>query len=355
MTILFTEYSSLYDIDRAVDRSMSREEFVDYFSTHLRLEKKFDGPGFGPYTLKSLDEPCYAHKDRMGRTFPHRCDSCVESISFVCFDVDKGTLTDIAECDALLDKEGLARIWYTSYSYTPEKEIPPFRLIIFLTAPIQPEYWSQARKSIAARFKVPCDIKQCSGLSHFYFLPACPVDAEPYFDYRPGAALDIATVPMVKDMTAPRPRVSLDNWEPPEEPLEGTRIDLDDLKNKLRSRQKKMASSTDENNKEKGLILKKILAGEALAEHGNRNNSMSLACGIVAWALPGQPLSVLMLILRPSLQVMQAAGSSLTEDEVERMTLSAMRAKAEYDERQKQINERLSAGLLQIRSNIPVI
>ena len=353
MLISFTEYSSLYDIDRAISREMTLEEFVEYFSVHLRLEKKFDGPGFGPYTVKSLDEPCYAHKDRMGRTEPHRCDASVLKMTLCVYDVDSGTLENIAKCDDLLEASGLARVWYTSYSYTPNK--PSFRLIIFLSAPIQPEYWSTARKSIATKFAVPCDIKQCSGLSHFYFLPSCPVDAEPYFDYRPGAALDISAVPMVKDMTAPRPRVSLDNWEPPEEPSEGTRIDLDDLKNKLRTRQRKMAGSSDERNKEKGALLKKILDGAALAEHGNRNNAMSLACGIVAWALPGTPLSVLMLLLRPSLQVMQADGSSLTEDEVERMTLSAMQAKAEYDERQKQINQNLSAGLLQIRSQIPVL
>lgn len=356
MVIPFTVYGGgLYEIDRAEHKELTLEEFVDYFSVHLRLADKFQGPGFGPYILKAPDSTCNVHKDRWPRDNPHRCDSCVEAITFACFDVDSGTGEEIERCDKLLEDAGLARIWYTSYSYTPEKAKPPFRLIIFLSEPIKPEFWSTARRSIAAKFKVPCDIKQCSGLSHFYFLPACPPDAEPYFEFRQGSALDISTVPMVKDMTAPRPRVSLDDWSPPEEPPEGTRIDLEDLKNRLRKRQKQMAVSSDETNKNKGDLLKKVLAGEALAEHGNRNNAMSLASGIVAWVLPGQPLSVLMLLLRPSLQVMQAAGSSLTEDEVERMLLTAMQAKAEYDARQKLVNESLTTGLEQIRSKIPVL
>lgn len=351
LMISYTEYRSLYDLDTTQTVTETWEEMVRKFSTHLRLQKKDLAPGFGPYVLKPT-EPCTRHKDRKPRTWPHRCDDSVQEITLAVFDVDVGTQDDIVECALRLNVHNITHLWYTSYSYNPNSERPAFRLVIPLSEPVSPDRWTAVRAGIASKFSVPCDLKQCGGLSHFYYQPSCPPDADPIVDSLPGRFLDPADVPHVA-VPATRTRLpSLNEWVPPEDPPPGTPIDLAQDLERLEARYRSLSHGKS---KDKALILRRLLDGKELAEHGKRNDTTTIAAGVLASTLPGRPLAVLKALIWPSYQAMVEAGSSLSENELDRMLLTAMRFKAEYDAREEQNRSVLREGLGLIRSSIPTL
>lgn len=357
-TVSFTLYRSLFDLDSCSHVTWSWDQFVSEFSTHLRVQSKEQAPGFGPYTLKTPASTCLKHRDArtrapVPRPGPHRCDDSVDFMTLAVFDVDVGTEAQISNTSELLTKAGIAHLWYTSYSYTPIKDRPPFRLVIPLSSPVQPAVWSSVRSGIAQRFQIPCVLTQCSGLSHFYYLPSCPPSEVPITDAVAGNFLDPSEFPQVQER-ARSPLPTMEGWEPPPDPEPGTPISVGPLLEILESRKRGFMMMRDVRMNDKGRLLDRVLKGVSLASHGARNNSMNLACGIVAWALPGTPRAVLATILRPSLNAMQAEGSKLTEDDVDRMLLTAMRDKAAWDEREEQERALVRGHLQNTVNSLPV-
>lgn len=352
----FTKYASIFDIDSLTQAVSTWPEIVAGFERQRqdRHARKEDAPGFGPYVLRPTPEPCARHKDRILRPVPHRCDDCVASVTLAVFDVDVGTDDEVVACEAALGEEGLARVWYSTFSYRPEQERPSLRLVLPLASPVAPSEWPGARRSIAARFKIPCDLRRCGGLSHFYYAPSCRAGIEPIFDAHDGWPLNPSTLPFAPDVTprqAPIPQ--LPDWQPPEEPTGP--VDLGPLRKVLADRATSLKRKVNTPAQRKGELLTKLLAGEPLAEHGSRNDVTNQVAGMLAFALPGQPLSVLMGLIRPSLEAMIGAGSRLTESEVERMLLTGMRSKAEFDARDRQIKETVNREHARLLASIPIV
>lgn len=331
--VSLTVWPSLFDIDRYQTVQTSWEEVSGRLTTHLRTPDKARVGGFGPYALVPPPVPCPHHKGGT-RATPHRCDGCVEALDLAVFDVDAGTLEEVEACDRKLS--GLARCWYSSHSYHPDQTRPSLRLVLPLERPVPAGQWASFRRTLLHRYSIPARADQCSGLSHFYYLPSCPQGVEPVAVVESGRWLEVPDAPPL-----PHPgRYALD-WTPP---LVQGPVDLAPYHEELkrRARQRK--------DKDKALLLKRVLEGEPLAEHGARNTTTSRLAGTLAFVFPEAPVEVLVHLLRPSVQAMMAAGSSLTWAEVERMCESGLRKRAEADARDAELASRFGA----FRASLPI-
>lgn len=285
------------------------------------VAEKGNAPGFGPYVLKAPGPEC-GHRNKYDG--PHRCDACVEAVTLATFDADAGDAAQVAECRRRLAAAGIAAIWCSSYSW-PTKE--SWRLILPLDRPVAPEAWPAVRLGLAAKFAIPADLAKCSAASHFYYLPSIAPRGQSAHEILEGVPVPTAEFAgtVVPRAARTRRNYSAADYEPPAEP--DSPPDLAPYRAKLRARLKRFK---DENEPAKAVVLGRCLAGKALAAQGSRNHTTTVAAGIVAWALHGAPLSVLMRIVEPSVEAMQAEGSSVDMETVERLLLSAMRNRHAY-------------------------
>lgn len=354
MDISFTRYGFIGDIDRLEAVTMPWSQFVTEFSTHVRLTNKMYAPGFGPYVLTPTETPCAFHKDKRIRVKAHRCDECVKEMTLAVFDVDTGTQDAVSNCDDSLGRAGLSRLWYSSYSYSPEQERPSMRLVLPFASPLNPKEWQSVRAVLIYQYGIPCLVSACKGKSHLYFIPSCSPESSPIAFATTGVFLNHYLLPKVQERKATSRSVSMTGWEPPEEPEPGTPIDMEPFRRVISSRRNYFNKGTPDR-KYKALLLSRVLDGTALEGKGKRNDAMSIVCGIIAYALFETPVSVLIALLRPSLVAMQVEGSSLNEDEVRRMLLSAMRKKAESEEASKRFISAVDEAFSSIKSSVPVI
>lgn len=328
-----TLYPSLTDTYSHQHTCLSLVGLVDLFSHHTPLPptSKLLAPSFGPYKLHTPDDTCppTKHPDRRA----HRCDGCVRSVSLAVFDVDEGTAEDVRRCRERL--RGVAQIWYSSFRHTDAD--PRYRLVLPLPTPVLASAWRGVRAALLHRYSIPAAEVTSSGVSHLYFLPSCPVGAT-------GVTLvvDGDLVPVPTARAIPREVVRVGTYEPPDEPTEP--VDLEPYRARLRGYVSRMKRDPDRKAQWKAGVLGRLLDGRALEEHGHRNVAASTAAGVLAystWGLPGYSLGTLYSLLAPSVEAMMAAGSSITEAEVERMLLSAMRSKWEAEERDAGIRRAL--------------
>ncbi len=323
-TYLTTNYASLYDLDTHEQRAQTWPELCAAFAIYQRVHRKDLAAGFGPYALGPPHLACYHHRDGVRRDGPHRCDRCVTAITLAVFDVDLG---DRAACEALLEAAGVARLWYSSYSYDPVQRPHAFRLVLPLEQPCPPENWPELRAFLITRFAIPADGDKCSGLSHFYFVPSCPGWIEPVVEARDGKPLDWTLFGLRPVRRVPTAYVPA-QFDPPAEPTKPVELGA------LRAALAHKAATLKRNPAlaHKSELIANCLAGKPLAAHGSRNQSTLVLAGIVAFALPGQALSTLWRLLEASVEAMIADGSTLNRTEVERMLLSSMADKHAHDE-----------------------
>ncbi len=324
-THTYTLYSSIYNIDGLTELTESWADICARFSSHTVCFAKDQAPGFGPYSV-SLSQPCAKHSDGLVRTTAHRCDGSIQGMTLLVFDVDKGTEEQVAACDQQLADAGLARLWYSTYSHSLAK--PAYRLIVPSAAPVAPRHWRVTRETFIQRFAVPCDPKQCGGKSHFYYMPSRPSATLGVVRAFEGAAFE-PFGPWL--FVEPPPRPPSPEWNRPPEPEE--EVSLVPARMVLEQRLEKLERSKAETKRPQ--ILRRLLSGQSLAEKGERNLSMCIAAGIVAWALPDLSVGTLMRLLQPSLDVMVNEGSKLSYEKTERMLLSALKNRAETMDRRK--------------------
>lgn len=325
-----TRYNLVSQVGHPVSTSATWSDLIDTLWTHHReASSKEAVPGFGGHVLKDPETPC-VHNGVI-RPKAHRCDACVDAVTLFVFDVDEGTEDEVAESDRLLQEAGLAAHWYSSYSFSPTK--PAFRLIVPPTRPVTPAEYPALRAHLIRRFDLKVADGKCTGASHFWWLPSCPPAPArlPVTETLEGVFFDPDSVPpaVLPVAAAPKPVRALGDWEPPEEPDPGTPIDLSALRSRLERLSSKLLRNPHK--KQNGVYLQRMLVGEPLAEAGSRNQAAFVTTGTMAFAAPGTPLSVFMLMIRPSLDAMIRAGSKLTEDKIERMFLTAMQKKAASD------------------------
>jgi len=295
------------DVCRRFDRSMKV------------YDKKDHAPGFGPYSLLP------------GRT--QRRDESVDRVTLAVFDVDTGTEEQVeAAYEKFKDTE---RLLYTTYSHSPTKA--SFRLVLPLRSPLTIPEWQLVRAGMIKTYGIPADLKKCSGGSHFYYMPSMSKahdragfldavwDTEP-FDPRP--LLPVTGLDRRYTFTVTVDESALDL---PDEPDSETPVDLEPLRERLRARMASLAHRSDPASKEKSRALGALLRGEVLAEDGHRRDTTSRVAGMLAWALPDVPVSVLLHLIRPSLLAMKNEGSSLTVEEVRASLIRSMRKKRAAD------------------------
>lgn len=277
---------------------------VGAFRRHGEYTDKFRAPGFSPYPLTPRE--CKKHKT----SEPHRCDVQVDAIEFAVFDVDQGDFEAVARCDELLETAGLERWWYTSFSY-PLKE--SWRLVLSLSRPVLAQEWKAFRLILIQRFSIPADRSACSGLSHFYFLPACLPNAPRHNDYFTGRAVDVDSFPIVLTPVV----LNFDEDEDEDEDADDTApVDMEAIRQGLQAKAGRFAAGGQ---RDKAEWIRRALKGVALAEHGERNTAMNKVCGVMTHAFPRAPKKALFAVVKPSLRAMMDDGSSLTEAQVWRM------------------------------------
>lgn len=342
-----TLWPSLYDTNAPTPWSGTWADLTQALSVHTRIARKEDSAGFGPYLIQAPAVTCRRHADLQPRTHAHRCDLCVKEMTLLVFDADQGDLQAVQECDRRLASAGLACLWYSTYSYAPDRPKAPFRLVVPLARPVAPEAYRAVREDFIRTYAVPADPSQCSGKSHYYHLPSCPPDGQPVSWAHEGRAYEPPAV--LRHATPARAPVSTDGWEPPPEPTEP--VDVEPLLETLRARARSLKRRLKASERGKGELLRRCLDGEPLAEHGSRDTATFRVAGMLPFLLPAEtPLSVYQHIMRPSVDAMIAAGSSLTHEKVERALLTSMRNRWERDESNRQLREAWGAALEATRS-----
>jgi hypothetical protein len=331
-----TLFSSIFRLE-GVPKKASWADLVAAFGTHLRAPDKTEVPGFGPYVLQ--DRAC--DRPRHPKT-AHRCDACVDAVSLAVFDVDCGTYAEVEKCDRLL--EGYARLWYSSHSYRPEAAKPSLRLIVPLASPVPAERWASWRSNFIQAFHVPADPKKCGGLSHFYYAPSCPPSVEPVAVQHEGPYFDPEHIPSVayrRTGVALVERRPVDPSAPDEDRLQHIRGRLSQTVSGLKRSGKPDAT-------ERRAALEALLAGRPLAEKGSRNQTTTRVVFDLVRRFEDLTLGECLAVVGPSLEAMQSAGSSLTEEHVTRMYETA-RFKLEA---QREADARIEA-LLRERLGLP--
>lgn len=297
---------------------------------YISLHAKSTAPGFGPYRVSAPLVPC-GH----GVLTAHRCDRCVDALTMAVFDADAG---DRTTCAAALAAEGVAHLWYSSWSYDPVTKPHAFRLVVPLALPVPADQWPQVRAAMLARWGVPADATKCGGRSHFYYLPSCPPGTTPVVHAVAGEWFDWRRLPLVT-RPAPSTRVvrGVATWAPPAEPDEP--VALEPLRAALLARAEQFARVPRLRRKADG--LRRVVHGLVLAERGSRNDTTNAIAGMVAHVLPDATLGTLWRLMEPSVVAMQDAGSRLTRYQVEGMLQRAL--EFEHDRRQDPVEARADA------------
>lgn len=323
-----TLYPSIYSLVGAPVQ-LSWSEFLTEFTQHLRPQAKDQTPGFGPYRL--TDRSCSRPSHPSG---PHRCDGCVDALGIAVFDVDCGTTEEVERCDTLL--KGHARLWYSSFSYRPDTERPALRLVVPLAHPVEAERWTSWRESFIQAFRVPADVKKCGGLSHFYYAPSCPAGVEPVVDAHTGIFFNPDTVPSVarrRPVTVSFKHLNADETPDPER----VAAHLGRLKQAISGLKR---SKIDES-VERCRLFEAVVAGQPLAEHGSRNATTTRVVFQLVRRFGDLTLAEGLALVEPSLEAMQAAGSSLTRETVARMFETAFAKVEAQRKRDAEIEEML--------------
>ncbi len=299
------------------DYGTSWKGLIHHFSVDRPIVSKSENNGFGPYALTAPEEPCLRH-GLVPIDTPHRCDACVREVTLAVFDMDRGTHEDVAACTDRLEAEGVSHFVYSTHSYRPEQDRPALRLVVQLDKPVPSARWKTWRLGFMLRFSIPADKDKCQAPSHFYYAPAHPPGVVPVFvsfEGRPFPTDEIPTKETSYIAANPTPEVGADFAPMPPEKLE-------EWRRLLEKKARRLAKGRPEE-REKGEILRRLLAGEALAEHGHRNQTSTRAAALILAAWHEGTVGGALEIMRPSLEAMRAEGSKLDEGTLGRQLASA--------------------------------
>lgn len=306
--ISYTRFPHVTDIYSPQDVTQSWEDFVAAFSEHEEMEEKDDAGVFGPYTLKVPEKPC---KHRPG--VEHRCDHSVAQITLAVFDADQGTEDDMGMCLLRLNAAGFAYMAVSSHSYPLNKEGKvPYRIIVPLETPLDKYSWKSFREELIKTYGIPADLAKCSGWSHLYFLPTCRPGADRDVYVASGHLLDPTTVPHTTDRKELLVEAAMTDWKAVEQ--EEGPVDLTEIRRKLLNEAGGLVRRKNPMDVQKGEWLQRCLRGEAIAEHGSRDEATMRVAGMLAWRLPDLSHKAIFAIMVESVRAMQAAGSRKVTD-----------------------------------------
>lgn len=171
-----TLYRSVTDTSTATTQELPWSRFVLALSTHARREHK-DGPGFSPATFAP------------GST---RNGEGVLELHALVLDVDKIDESGALEALARLQARGVRCAWHTTHSHAPPEKAS-LRVAFPLSRPVPAAEWRRFYRAAAESLGIPFE-KKCINPDRFWYLPSCPIDAEPESGSFEGEALDVDAI-----------------------------------------------------------------------------------------------------------------------------------------------------------------
>lgn len=182
---------------------------------------------------------------------------------------------------------------YSTHRHTPEA--PRVRVVFFLSRRITPQEFRTLHASVAAHFGLTELLdKKCKDASHLYFFPTSPRGAPRIGVYNDeGRYLDVDKHIVAQQLrTMERQRApDLGQQEEPEA------VDLGSLRARLAR-----YNPQDDFDGQKREFVRRMRAGEALADKGGRDDAIHRTASILAWNLPlNTPVEAAMELIRPSI------------------------------------------------------
>ncbi len=263
-------------------------------------------------------EPCAGHacESKKGRAWvparfvgSKRVDSQVAAITMAVFDLDAPTTEQMEiVAGALHGTAYLAHETHAAGSY---------RLVIPLLEEVPAASWLEVWDAIVGRFHLPAD-PTCRNLSHLYFLPSKPDEAEYKLAIGQGAALDwraldpvfpagaAGAVSVFKAAGQDSVRGLFDPTNLSN--LRGGDINLEELRRSVSSMRRP----------ESRAMLDTILSGRRLTEHepsdvGFRDSALIKACALIATCVPDKPYpaDAVVALLHGSIRAMDTEPEGL--------------------------------------------
>lgn len=223
------------------------------------------GPGWSPATFAGT-----------------RSKNNAVSASLLVYDLDHIPQREVDACIKRL--EGYAYILLQTHSDHPSDRC--MRLILRPSRDVVKGEFPRVWESVASQFELPKDRKS-KDISRFFFWSRLQVGVEWLPEIQDGRDIDVDAVPL------------LDVDEPPaEEGLAG-----DDLRARVREYVQQRLDGLTSDERAKGELLARVLAGEALAPEGERDDSINRA----VWILLGLGASreAVLGLLRPSVELLE--------------------------------------------------
>lgn len=225
-----------------------------------------------------------------------RANTNVRAITCAVFDLDHLTLNVLRS--VLEHVDGFEYLLHSTH--TPQC----YRLAMPLTRAVQVSEWPAFLRAVTRELDIPAD-PACKDLSRLFFLPTCPNGREPTIRRGAGASLDVDAVLALAGHVEPSKVAPLPS-------LDEESADLNTLRGILVNNRRRRAGSTRPEDRERYDIVGRILAGEALAAEGARDNTINQAASLLAFILPVNTCAAAVVeLLRPSLAAMPCEPEGL--------------------------------------------
>lgn len=257
-----------------------------------------------------------------------RANENVRAIHFAVFDLDAPKAKDFPDADKLaaalaawpgefsktlarIDSAPIAALVHTTWAHTPAS--PSARVVFKLNRSLLPAEWPTVRASLGRMLQLRHDENGTKDNARLYFLPSTTNPSTS------GASTNDATEPLDVDIllahakavrVESRVQAALTNQPLP--PVASS-VDMDLLRTRLKHLGKDESKA----------LMKIILAGDKLAEMGDRDNVLNKACSIMACGLPiDTPVDAMLEVMSQSLNLMdppeQGSWIEIARDKIER-------------------------------------
>jgi predicted P-loop ATPase len=221
-----------------------------------------------------------------------RANANVKFVTAAVFDLDHVNNAEVERIDDALTAAGLAAILHSTHNNTPPEDLC-LRLVLQLSRPVHPFEWPRVRQAIVEMYGLPAD-EATKDLSRIYFLPTHRDGVEPTYGSMDGVPIDVDA--LLAGSREPTISTSID--------VPAEAVDLSALRKALQATYYSKAHGS-EREREQGVVLRRVLHGEPLADTGARDATLLRAVGLVVYHLPaGVPWEAVLEIIRPSLSQM---------------------------------------------------
>ncbi|WP_228557321.1 virulence-associated E family protein [Myxococcus sp. AB025B] len=191
----------------------------------------------------------------------------MRAVTVAVFDLDHLSASQLSFLDTV-ERNGLAYALHSTHSNRPPDDYC-LRLAMPLSRPVLPGEWPSVREAAIRMLGLPAD-PATKDLARIYYLPDAPLGAEPYAASGDGAPLDVDGLLVMS--RAGLPTVAA----PMPSPKSEAPVDLYELRALLRRIRKP----------EHFAIVRRVLAGEALAAVGEQDTTLNTLMSCAAFVLP---------------------------------------------------------------------